>query len=94
MAGVTTFIDRMKRKGVAYQAVFLDQRGEATAETAIVLADLMRFCRMWASTVTVSNGRIDPLAMALAEGRREVILHIHNMLKLSDRAWKQIVDDQ
>ena len=94
MAGVTTFRDRLQRRRAAYREVFLDQRGEATKATAIVMADLTRFCRARSSTVTVSHGRIDALAMALAEGRREVFNRIQAYINLDDRVLAQIIDEQ
>ena len=94
MAEVLTFRNRLQRRRAAYREFVLDQRGEATKATAIVMADLIRFCRARTSTVTVSHGRIDPIAMGVAEGRREVFNRIQSYINLDDRVLSQIVDDQ
>jgi hypothetical protein len=94
VAEVLTFRNRLQRRRAAYREIFLDPRGEMTKATAIVMADLMRFCRVRTSTVTVSHGRIDPIAMGVAEGRREVWNRIQSYINLDDRALNLIVDDQ
>ena len=51
-----------------------------------VLADLAKFCRARKPTTVVGrNGQVDPIATALAEGRREVWLRISEMLHLDER---------
>lgn len=45
----------------------------------IVLEDLRRFCCAETTTVLMDKeGRIDPLAMAVSEGRRQVLGHIES----------------
>ena len=67
----------------AYRRLFLDAEGQIGPDAEIVLADLKRFCRAMSTTVVVSpvSKSIDPLAMAMAEGRREVwnrlMAHLH-----------------
>jgi hypothetical protein len=80
-------IDRLKTRSRSYKACFMDEREHMTRAGEIVLADLKRFCRLESSTVTVSpvSRIIDPLAMALAEGRREVALRIVHYLNLDER---------
>lgn len=67
-------IDRILRRKQAYRRTFLDADGKLGRDAEIVLADLRRFCRAAGSTVVVSpvSKQIDPMAMAMAEGRREV----------------------
>ena len=64
-----------------------------TAE--IVLADLKRFCRAETSTAVVSpvSKAIDPLAMAMAEGRREVWNRIQQYLHMADREITQLKEE-
>lgn len=52
----------------------------------VVLGDLARFCGATKSSIRIAplSGTIDPLAMAIAEGRREVWLRIVGHLHLSD----------
>jgi hypothetical protein len=88
-----TFRDRLQRRRAAYRELFLDERGHATRATAIVVGDLMRFCRARSSTVTVSQGRIDPIAMGVAEGRREVWNRIQSYINLDERAI-QVIDEE
>lgn len=67
-------IEKILRKKLAYKRVFLDGDGNIGPEAKVVLDDLRKFCRATSSTVMVSpvSKTIDPLAMAMAEGRREV----------------------
>ena len=67
-------IERVLRKKLAYRRTFMDDQGELTAEAQLVLNDLRKFCRATGSTMVLSpvSKTIDPLAMAMAEGRREV----------------------
>ncbi len=68
--------------------MFLAENGELNPDGEIVLADLKKFCRATASTVVVSpvSRSVDPIATAMAEGRREVWLRIMAHLHLEDRA--------
>lgn len=52
----------------------------------MVLADLAEFCNVHRPTARVSpqGGTVDPIAMAIAEGRREVFLRIQAMLNLTN----------
>lgn len=69
----------------AYQAVF--DRNKNAAATA-VLGDLAKFCRAMETCLVVASDKdggratVDPLATAVAEGRREVFLRIMRMLKI------------
>jgi len=70
-----------------YRRLFLDGDGNVNPSAEIVLADLKRFCRVETSTVVVSpvTKTIDPMAMAMAEGRREVWNRIQQYLQMADR---------
>jgi hypothetical protein len=67
-------IEKVLRKKLAYRRTFMDDQGRLTPEGEIVLNDLRKFCRATGSTMVLSpvSKTIDPLAMAMAEGRREV----------------------
>jgi hypothetical protein len=69
----------------AYQQVFA---GGGLSRDA-VLGDLAVFCGEQQSSVRVSGQKaVDPYAMAVAEGRREVWLRIRAMLEMeSSQAW-------
>lgn len=58
----------------AYKNTFLDGKGKLSPEAKLILADLKRFCCATRPTIRVSpqSGMIDPIAMGVAEGRREV----------------------
>lgn len=72
------------RRGECYRRTFLDANGGVGPFAEVVLADLRTFCRLDSPTVCVSpaTGTIDPVAMALAEGRREVLLRILKHLRM------------
>ena len=73
---------RLFKRRQNYRRLFLDGSGNVNPSAEIVLADLKRFCRVETSTVVVSpvTKTIDPLAMAMAEGRREVWNRIQQYL--------------
>ena len=80
---LTKAVQRILNRKAAYRRTFMDASGNISRDGEIVLADLRKFCRANSTTVIVSpiSKSIDPLAMAMAEGRREVwlrlIAHLH-----------------
>ena len=80
---LTKLVQRIMRRKLAYRRTFMDAEGRIGRDAEIVLADLKRFCRATSSTMVQSpvSRTIDPLAMAMAEGRREVwmrlVAHLH-----------------
>lgn len=78
--------DRIMGRRRAYRALFLGgPNGRLNPNAEVVLADLVRFARVHGSTYRVdAQGRADPIAMAYAEGRREVALRILAHLHVSD----------
>lgn len=84
-------MDRLRRilgRRQAYRSVFrLDEQGRPQGNDVVnVLADLKRFCGADQPTVRISpvSKSIDPIAMAVAEGRREVWLRIQAHLRMDD----------
>ena len=69
-----------------YDATFKEHGGELTTAGAAVLKDIAQFCGAYKTTVKISpvSRAIDPMAMGVAEGRRQVYLHIQRRLKLTD----------
>lgn len=69
-----------------YDAVFKDAAGEPTMAAAAVLRDLGQFCGAYTTTAKVSpvQREVDVHAMLIAEGRRQVWLHIQRRLRLTD----------
>lgn len=70
----------------AYQQVF----GGTGLAPDLVLGDLAVFCGEQQSSVRISGQKtVDPYAMAVAEGRREVWLRIRAMLEIDSSAvWQ------
>jgi hypothetical protein len=85
---IEKLLARIRKRKYAYRRMFLAESGELSPDGEIVLADLKKFCRATASTVVVSpvSRSVDPIATAMAEGRREVWLRIMAHLHLEDRA--------
>jgi hypothetical protein len=83
----------MKRR-YSYRRLFLGDNG-LNADGQTVLADLAKFCRANASTAVVSpiSRSVDPIASAMAEGRREVWLRIMAHLHLEDRIVLNLNED-
>lgn len=77
----------------AWRGMYRDGQGELTLPARAVLNDLRRFCYADRPTIKVSpgSGQVDPYAMAVAEGRREVWLRINEYLKLDDRDLQSLV---
>lgn len=77
---------KLRRRRYAYRRMFLGDNG-LNADGQIVLADLAKFCRANNSTAIVSpvSRSVDPIAMAMAEGRREVWLRLMAHLHIDER---------
>lgn len=75
---------RLFARREAYRALFVGPDGRLSPYGERVLKDLAKFCRADRSTATVSpvSRTIDPHAMAIAEGRREVFLRIVNTINM------------
>lgn len=69
----------------AYRQVF-GTEGSRTKEQALVVADLMNFSKLLASSVAISKvtGSVDTHATMLAEGRREVAHRIINFTGMNE----------
>lgn len=80
----------------SWRELFRDEAGELKPSAVNALADLEKFCYASKPTIKVSpmSGQIDPYAMAVAEGRREVFLRIKEYLKLDDRDLQLLVKQQ
>lgn len=91
---IQDIINKILRRKMCYRRVFLDGSGNVGPDAEYVLADLKRFCRATTSTVMVSpvTKTIDPIAMAMAEGRREVWNRIMAHLYLEDKATVELSD--
>ena len=87
-----TFLELIASRRQAYRRVFFGEGGEPHRNAEIVLADLARFCRARSSCAVVSpiSKQMDPLAMAMAEGRREVWLRIQQYLHMEERVVMQL----
>ena len=92
---LTRQISNILRRKQAYRRIFLDADGNLSRDGEAVLVDLRRFCRATASTAVVSpiSKTIDPIAMALAEGRREVFNRLVAHLYVEERAIFNLTDE-
>ncbi len=77
---------KLRRRRYAYRRLFLGEDG-LTGDGQVVLADLAKFCRANSSTAVVSpiSRSVDPIASAMAEGRREVWLRLMAHLHIDER---------
>lgn len=75
----------LKRKH-SYRDCFQESDGKTLSSAgALVIRDLARFCRVYQGNAPRSaGGTIDPIAMAMAEGRRQVFLRIQAQLNVSE----------
>jgi hypothetical protein len=74
------------RKKIGYQACFTDPQGNLTTSARIVLADLKREASMFGPTTRYDNsGAVDPIATAIQEGKRQLLMHILEYVNLTDQ---------
>lgn len=87
IGNMTAAVRRILSRKAAYRRTFLDADGNISRNAEIVLADLRKFCRATSTTVTVSpiTKSIDPIAMGMAEGRREVWLRLMAHLHIDEK---------
>ena len=85
----------MFRRRQAYRALF-GAGNDLSPASRIVLSDLRKFCRATTSTTVVSQltQKVDPIASAQAEGRREVWLRIMHHLHVSDADLYRLNDNE
>lgn len=83
---MNSFMQRLMGKRQSYRRLFLREEGVLSPDAEVVMTDLRKFCRATGSTAMVSpqSGTIDPIAMAMAEGRREVFNRINEYLHLKE----------
>lgn len=92
---VLSLVTRNRRRARAYQALFGGGReGGPNLAAAEVLADLRRFCHDTRTTAKFGAAGLDPLAMAMAEGRREVWLRLQHFLHLTDEQLAQLTEEE
>lgn len=87
IGNLTKSVQRILNRKSAYRRTFMDASGNISRDAEIVLADLRKFCRATSSTVTVSpvTKSIDPIAMGMAEGRREVWMRLMAHLHIDEK---------
>lgn len=85
---------RLHRRAFSYQAIFKTREGNLTEPAMVVLRDLERYCYAHKPTLKVSpvTGQTDPLAMAFAEGRRDVLNRIKAMTNLTPDQLNRIAE--
>jgi len=85
---------KLRRRRYSYRRLFLGEDG-LNADGQVVLADLAKFCRANSSTAVVSpiSRSVDPIASAMAEGRREVWLRIMAHLHIDERVVFNLNED-
>ena len=86
MTAFDKLLAKIKRRKYSYRRVFMGEDG-LSQDGQAVLADLAKFCKATQSTAVVSpiSRQVDPVASALAKGRREVWLRIMAHLHIDDR---------
>lgn len=94
--GLSERARRFLNKRLSFRECFLDPSGDLTPAGAAVMRHLARKSQIYnelghRSAVT---GTIDPLAMARAEGRRDMYRYLQSMLELPDRAILEAMEDE
>ncbi len=85
---------RLHRRAYSYRALFKTPGGELGPAAETVMRDLARYCYATKPTLKVSpiTGQTDPLAMAFAEGRRDVFNRITALSNLTDNDIQRIAN--
>lgn len=96
VAGLSERARRFLNKRLSWRECFVGPDGELTKSGAAVIRMLARKCGAYKTSFKVSAaGQADPIAMAYAEGRRDVWLYVQSMLELPDaEVLKAIEDDE
>jgi hypothetical protein len=83
------------RRRDAYRRLFLDNRGDLSPDAEIVLADMKRFCCATKATIRLDEqGKVDPYAMAIAEGRREVWNRMNSYLYIDEKVIQNLTETE
>lgn len=84
---------RIRERREAYRATFLHPTApDLLPMAAVVLRDLRRVCCVDRPTYSITNtGAIDPMAMAMNEGKRMVWLRIQQALALDDETFDRMM---
>lgn len=75
------------------RACFLDDKGKPTDHGMRLLTYLAWFCHSNRSSIKLNRTGVDPMATAMAEGRREVWLFIQDYMHLDEQEltrWEQV----
>lgn len=77
---------RLHNRAASYRAVFMTPGGDLGPAAETVMKDLARYCYANKPTLKISQvtQQSDALAMAFAEGRRDVFNRIKAMCNLTD----------
>lgn len=86
---------RLLGRRLNYRACFCDPDGSLSRAGAAVMRDLAQFAGAYRTTFRLSpvTRQGDPLAMARAEGRREMFLRMQAMLRLPDEEFLKAIED-
>lgn len=86
MKALTDRIRRLLLRKQSYRECFqLPDGDELSKSGAYVMRDLARFCGAYRGNAPLSlNKTVDPIAMAIQEGRRQVYLRIQAQLNVSE----------
>lgn len=95
MVGLSAIQKLIFRRRDCYRRIFLDMQGRPTPDAEVVLADLRRFCCANKPTIRLTAANeIDPYAMAVAEGRREVWNRLQAQLYLDDKTITNLIEQE
>lgn len=90
------WLERLKRKRLAYLRTLCDEAGKPHIEAATMLRDLKRFCGINKGGIVVSpiSRTVDPHATMYRAGMRDVYLRIAAMINLDETDLSEDPDDR
>jgi hypothetical protein len=88
-------LEKIRKRRYSYRRMFLGEDG-LSPDGEVILADLSKFCRANSSTAVVNpiSRSVDPIASAMAEGRREVWLRIMAHLHIDEKVVFNLTENE
>jgi hypothetical protein len=88
-------LEKIRKRRYSYRRMFLGESG-LSPDGQVILTDLAKFCRANSSTAVVNpvSRSVDPIASAMAEGRREVWLRIMAHLHIDEKVVFNLTENE
>lgn len=90
---LTSLFNRTRKRRFAFRNCFCMTDGTLSESGKQVLKVLQEFCYVYCTTAkTDTCDRVDPIAMGIAEGKRQVFNLIYKYINLSDKEFNKLME--